>query len=91
MIRKLTERSTSAKTRAKKPPSATSVLALDVSRNDWLALPNLGGKQANDNGEPDRIEYLYSLQHVSERWDVSMSTLYREIERGKLKAEKVGG
>ncbi len=91
MNRKLAGRSRSAQTRAQKPPSATSVLDLDVSRNDWLALPSLGGKQANDNGPSEPIEDLYSLKHVSERWDVSMSTLYREIDRGKLKAEKIGG
>ena len=46
---------------------------------------------ANDNLPSDRLEKLYSLHEVEDSWDVSYSTLLREIQEEKLIATRVRG
>jgi excisionase family DNA binding protein len=80
-----------AHTTSKAAPSWPSALDFTRHQNDWAAASSRMVHQANDNNANRQLENFYSLLEVEAHWGISASTLYREIERGKLKAVKIGG
>jgi len=40
---------------------------------------------------PKETQKFISLAHLSDRWDRSRQTLWREIKEGKIPAKKMGG
>jgi len=59
--------------------------------NDWPRTSARIGHHTNDNEALPQLEKLYALREVAARWNISLSTLYREIEDGNLMAKKVRG
>lgn len=59
--------------------------------NDWPLASARVLHPANDNQTAPKLEKLYSLLEVAAQWNISLSTLYREIKDGSLLAKKVRG
>lgn len=72
-------------------PSWPSVSDVVEDRNDWERASARLGRQANDNRRPPQLENHYSLPEVEASWSVSLTTLYRAIDRGNLTAIKIEG
>jgi hypothetical protein len=59
--------------------------------NDWPRVSARIAHRANDNVAIPKLEKLYSLRELAAHWNMSLSTLYREIEDGILAAKKARG
>lgn len=79
----------SRRAQSKPLPHWAKRLELGSDRNDWAQAKAHITRQANDD-QPRQLESQYSLLEVEASWKISVSTLYREISRGNLKAVKIG-
>jgi excisionase family DNA binding protein len=94
MAVKITRRVPSAPTTVTKNILAAAARWPTASRdqhNDWSRASSSIAHHANDDVATPKLEKLYSLREVASHWNISLSTLYREIEDGKLMAKKVRG
>lgn len=85
----------------RRAPGAATANNLDTARdwptaaadrhNEWPRTSAAIARPANDNEASSKLEKRYSLHELAAHWNISLSTLYREIADGKLMAKKVRG